>query len=280
MKIAVASGKGGTGKTTVAVSLALSLAAQEPVQLLDCDVEEPNAHLFLKPKFADSRSVDKLLPEIDPNACTLCGECVQVCEFNALALVGERVLRFDALCHGCGRCGLVCPAGAIGECSHQLGRVQSGTATGIQFAQGVLNVGETMATPIVHALTAEVDAARTNILDAPPGTGCPAIATLHASDLALLVTEPTPFGLHDLRAAVQLSRTLDLPIAVIINRADIGDARVATYCEAERIPILLTIPFDRSIAATYAVGTPLVHADPSWRERFLALASQLKEMAR
>jgi len=280
MRIAIASGKGGTGKTTVAVNLALSLSASESIQFLDCDVEEPNAHLFLKPDFDTVVSVDKQLPQIDSEKCIQCGACVEACEFNALAIMGGSVLVYDALCHGCGRCGLVCPTGAISEIPHQLGVVESGTARGFPFARGLLNVGETMATPIIHVLKTKIDASRLAILDAPPGTGCPTIAALHEANVALLVTEPTPFGLHDLKAAVGVARTLDVPTAVVINRHGIGDDQVEQYCEGENIPIVMTIPFDRAIAESYAVGTPLVDADPQWRERFIELATRLKEVAR
>jgi len=280
MRIAVASGKGGTGKTTVAVNLALSLSAEESIQFLDCDVEEPNAHLFFNPDFDAVLSVDKLLPQIDPDKCTRCGACVEACEFNALAIMGDNVIVYDSLCHGCGRCGLVCPTNAISEIPHQLGIVESGTTRGFAFAQGLLNVGETMATPIIHALKRKIDPSKLSILDAPPGTGCPMIAALHEANVALMVTEPTPFGLHDLKAAVEVARTLDVPTAVVINRAGIGNDQVERYCNEENIPIVLTIPFDRAIAESYAIGTPLVDAIPSWRKQFIKLAERLREVAR
>ena len=280
MRIAVASGKGGTGKTTVAVSLALALGNEERVQFLDCDVEEPNAHLFLRPEITTTLSVDKLLPQIDESLCQTCGACAAACEFGAIAVLGKFTLVYPELCHGCGRCRLVCPHGAIDEIPHQLGVVESGVARGFPFAQGILNVGEAMATPIIHSLKEEIDPDRTAILDAPPGTGCPMIAALHGADVAVLVTEPTPFGLHDLRAAVEVARILDVPTAVIINRAGIGDARVEEYCAEEGIPVVLSIPFDRDIATSYAVGEPLVDAMPAWRERFVALGERLREVAR
>jgi len=280
MRVAVASGKGGTGKTTIAVNLALALSTEARVQLLDCDVEEPNAHIFLDPQIESTRSVDKLLPRIDEARCTRCGACVEACEFHALARFGETMLVYDALCHGCGRCGLVCPADAISEVPHQLGVIETGTARGFPFAHGRLNVGEAMATPIIHALKDEILDARWTILDAPPGTGCPTIGTLHDVDAALLVTEPTPFGLHDLRAAVSVARTLELPIGVVINRDGIGDGAVDAFCRSEGLPVLLRIPFDRAIAAAYAHGATVIETMPTWRGRFLELAERLEEVAR
>lgn len=264
----------------MAVNLALSLSGKEPIQFLDCDVEEPNAHIFLNPQFDTCLSVNKLLPQVDSDKCTRCGACVEACEFNALAVLGGNVLLYDSLCHGCGRCGLVCPTGAVSEVAHELGVVEIGSARGFPFAHGLLNIGETMATPIIHALKREIDKSRLAILDAPPGTGCPTIAALHEADVALLVTEPTPFGLHDLKAAVEVARTLDVPTAVVINRQGIGDDQVERYCDEENVPIVMTIPFNREIAETYAVGTPLVDAVPSWQEQFIELAGRLKEVAR
>lgn len=279
MRIAVASGKGGTGKTTIAINLALSLSELEPVQLLDCDVEEPNAHLFLDPSFESEQSVDKLLPSVDSEACIHCGACVRNCEFNALARMGDNVMLYDSLCHGCGRCTLVCPVAAISEQPHQLGILQSGVSRGFSFSHGLLNVGETMATPIIHALKETIDSTKLTIMDAPPGTGCPMIAALHDASVALLVTEPTPFGLHDLKAAVGVARTLGVPVAVVINRYGIGDNQIERYCDQQDIPVLLTVPFDRAIAESYAIGIPLVDAIPSWNKPFLKLAEQLKEVA-
>ena len=278
MRVAIASGKGGTGKTTVAVNLAVSLAEQEPVQFLDCDVEEPNAHLFLNPCFSDQRTVVKLLPKVDGTKCTQCGACAEACEFNAIAILGETVLVYPELCHGCGRCRMVCPMDAIREVPHELGIIESGSARGFPFSHGLLNVGEAMATPIIHTLKEDLDADRTAVLDAPPGTGCPTIAALAGADIALLVTEPTPFGLHDLKAAVGVARVLDVPVAVVINRDGIGDDHVEHYCREEGIPIALSIPFDRRIAFLYSEGTVLVDAHPEWKTRFLALSALMKGM--
>jgi len=278
MRIAIASGKGGTGKTTVAVNLAVALAEREPVELLDCDVEEPNAHLFLDPQFSERRVVEKLLPRIDAATCTGCGACAAACEFHAIAVLGRKVLVYPEICHGCGRCRMVCPVGAIDEVPHELGIVERGVARGFPFSHGLLNLGEAMATPIIHALKEGIDDRRTVIFDAAPGTGCPTIATLSGADAALLVTEPTPFGLHDLRAAVGVARSLDVPPAVLVNRDGIGDDRVERFCREEGIPIVLSIPFDRQIALLYSEGTVLVDAIPEWKERFLALAARLKEM--
>lgn len=277
MRITVASGKGGTGKTTVAINLALSLLDQEPIQFLDCDVEEPNAHIFLKPRIEQVRSVRKLLPAVDEALCNQCGDCAKACEFNAIAVIGKKVLVYEELCHGCGLCRMVCSTGAIREVPHELGVIESGTVRGFPFAHGRLNVGEAMATPIIHELRKEMDQDRLVIVDAPPGTGCPTIAAINGADLALLVTEPTPFGLHDLKAAVGVARALQVPIAVIINRDGIGDDRVERYCEEENLPVPLKIPFDREIAYLYATGIPLVDALPPWKDAFVALCENLKE---
>lgn len=276
MNITVASGKGGTGKTTVAVNLALALNENRPVQFIDADVEAPNAHLFMKPEFETTRDVEKLLPEIDEASCKVCGACAKACEFHALGHLGNHILVYPTLCHGCGRCRLVCPHGAIREVPQRLGVVEIGRARGMPFAQGTLDVGQAMATPIIHALKEEIDPDRVTVIDAPPGTGCPTIAALEAADIALLVTEPTPFGLHDLRAAVGVARVLERPMGVIINREGVGDECVEQFCEEEGIPILMRIAFQREIAAAYAVGTPLIEMDARWKDRFLALFAEIE----
>jgi MinD superfamily P-loop ATPase len=276
MNITVASGKGGTGKTTVAVNLALALNGIRPVQFIDADVEAPNAHLFMNPELDTARDVEKLLPEIDEAACEVCGACAEACEFHALAHLGNHILIYPTLCHGCGRCRLVCPHDAIREVPQRLGVVETGHAGDMPFARGTLDVGQAMATPIIHALKEEIDPDRVTVIDAPPGTGCPTIAALEAADVALLVTEPTPFGLHDLRAAVRVARVLERPMGVIINRDGIGNENVRRFCEDEGIPILMSIAFQREIAAAYAVGTPLIEMDARWIDRFLALFADIE----
>ncbi len=276
MNITVASGKGGTGKTTVAVNLALALNTSRPAQFIDADVEAPNAHLFMNPEFDVTRDVEKLLPEVDEAACKVCGACANACEFHAIARLGSHILVYPTLCHGCGRCSLVCPHGAIREIPQRLGVVETGHARGMPFTRGILDVGQAMATPIIHALQEEIDPDRVTVIDAPPGTGCPTIAAMEAADVAVLVTEPTPFGLHDLQAAVGVARVLNRPVGVIINRDGIGDDRVERFCENEGVPILMRIGFQREIAAAYAVGTPLIEMDPQWKDRFLALFARIE----
>ncbi len=284
MKLALASGKGGTGKTTVAVSLALSLAEQRPC-LVDCDVEEPNAALFLRPEFAEQRAVGLMIPAVEAALCTACGRCAEVCAYHAIAAVGQQVLVFPELCHGCGSCTRQCPAGALHEERHEIGTLEQGRAGDIAFFQGTLNVGEPMAVPVIRQLKqwalADVADGRPVILDAPPGASCPVVETLRGADAALLVTEPTPFGLHDLRLAVQLarevgaSRRTPIPVAVVINRAGMGDDSVDAYCAAEQIPILLRIPLERAIAEGMAQGESLVALRPAYRAVFQELWEQL-----
>jgi len=284
MRIAVASGKGGTGKTTIAVSLLLSLAALEDgtrpskLQLLDCDVEEPNAAIFVKPVIEGQEEVGILLPEVDPALCTHCGRCAEVCAFHAIAVFGEKVLVFPQLCHGCGSCTYNCPTGAIQERMSPTGTISWGSVPdcpGVRFGQGKMNVGEAMANPAIRALKKkmlpEVDGGVT-ILDAPPGNACPVVETLRGADFALLVTEPTPFGLHDLRVAVQVARgELQIPTGVVINRDGIGDDGVLAFCAENDVPVLLSIPLDRRIAEAYADGIPLVDAVSEYRQDFVGL---------
>ena len=285
MIISVASGKGGTGKTTVATSLALSVAqdGEQTTDLLflDCDVEEPNAALFLNPALGQREEVGILIPEVDLEKCTYCGRCAEVCIWHAIAVVGQRVLVFPELCHGCGSCTLSCPEGAIHEVLNVMGNLESGRAGPMDFAQGTMDVGQAMSVPIISQLKkkhiAETED-RVVILDAQPGTSCPVVETMRDADFVLMVTEPTPFGLHDLRLAVQVARDeLGLPVGVVVNRDNIGDAGVDEYCAAESIPILMRIPLDRRIAEAISDGTALVEALPEYRPRFSELYRQIEQ---
>jgi len=280
MKIAVASGKGGTGKTLVAVNLACVLAPERSTALIDCDVEAPNDHLFVKPTLGEPVVVSKRIPVIDETRCVGCGACSEACEFGALALIGDRIMVFDELCHGCGRCGLVCPVDAIREADHPLGVVERGAAGEIAFGHGRLHIGEAMASPIIAELKKNAPERDRVILDAPPGTACSVITTLHGVDAVLLVTEPTPFGLHDLRAAVGVVRTLGLPAGIVINREGTGDRDVERFCEEEGLAVFLRIPFDRRIAETGAEARVLVDVIPEWRPRFVELAERVEELVR
>ena len=285
MIVAVASGKGGTGKTTVAVSLALAVAAagapSPEVTLVDCDVEEPNAHLFLQPEVARRREVGILTPAVDEAKCTHCRRCAEVCAYHALAVLGDRVLVFAELCHGCGSCAWSCPEGAIREELRPTGVVEVGRAGALGFVHGVLNVGEPMAVPIIRQVKKEAAAVASGglvVVDCPPGTSCPVVEALRNADFALLVTEPTPFGLHDLKLAVEVARgELGLPVGVVVNRDGVGDDGVDAFCRAEGIPVLLRLPLDRRIAEACAAGVPLVEALPAYGEQFRDLHRRLRE---
>lgn len=286
MIVAVASGKGGTGKTTVATSLALALVNETPLLFLDCDVEAPNAHLFLKPVYEQRAEAAVPVPHVDARLCQLHGVCSQVCQYHAIALVGGQVRVFPELCHGCGSCTLNCPERAIREVPHVVGTVESGrTAEGIRFARGVLRIGQPMAVPVIRQLRRAhpVRPGETAILDAPPGTSCPVVATILGADYVLLVTEPTPFGLHDLKLAYELTRDLCLPAGVVVNRDGIGDASVDAFCAEVGLPVLLRIPMDRAIAAGVAQGTPLIRLRPDYaprfRQLFAAMAGQVEARA-
>jgi MinD superfamily P-loop ATPase len=276
MIISIASGKGGTGKTTVATNLAVSLGSA--VQLLDCDVEEPNAHLFIHPVFDLTETVTTPVPEVDMDKCTLCGKCGDICQFKAIVVVGETVLPFEELCHSCGGCMAVCPEDAITEKGRQLGIIQKGHRNGIEFIHGKLRVGEAMSPPLIKKVLSYIDPARLTIVDAPPGTSCPVIESMKNSDFVLLVTEPTPFGLYDLKLAVGAVNILDIPCGLVINRSDLGDEKVKEYADQENLPILMEIPFDRQIAEAYSRGDMVVDVMPEWKEKFLELYQKIKAL--
>ena len=278
MIISVASGKGGTGKTLVAISLALSLKDSEKVQLLDCDVEEPNDHVFLKPEIAGSKAVSILVPRVDEINCTYCGKCAEVCAFNAIAVFGNHVLTFPQLCHGCGACSYICPEKTISEESRETGIVEWGESDGLGFVHGKLTVGEAMAPPVIRKVKEYANNDDIVIIDVPPGTSCPVVEAIKESDFCILVTEPTPFGLNALALAVETVRELKIPCGVVLNRAGVGDSKVEEYCEKENIPILLTIPLDTEIARLYSRGIALVDGMPQWKSSFLQLFDKITEI--
>ena len=278
MIISVASGKGGTGKTTVAVNLALSLIDSHSVQFLDCDVEEPNAHFFLNIHALQSKPVFLPVPEIIEEKCTYCGKCAEVCAYNAIAVLKDNVLVFPELCHGCGGCTLLCPEQAIKEKGQKIGVIEYGSENNLQFIHGKLDIGQAMSPPIIREVKKHINAAQTIIIDVPPGTSCPVIEAVKGSDVSLLVTEPTPFGLNDLRLAVETLRILKIPFGVVVNRADIGDRQVQNYCLKENIPVLMTIPMDKNIAVAYSEGKTIIETQPSYKQKFLELFKKIKKL--
>jgi len=286
MIISIASGKGGTGKTTVATNLALSLESEifgPGVQLLDCDVEEPNCHLFLNPEIEKTEAVYTPVPEIDKDKCSFCRKCVDICRFNVIALAGKIVLTFPELCHSCGGCMAVCPENAITEVGREIGEIEKGRVNNMDFVYGRLRVGEAMSPPLIKKVKSYIrpdksNIDKINIIDAPPGTSCPVIAAMNNTDFVLLVTEPTPFGLHDLKLAVEAVKILGIPHGLVINRSDIGDTKVQEYAKQENIPVLLEIPFDRRIAQAYSNGIPIVEQMPEWKDKFLKLYSRIKKI--
>jgi MinD superfamily P-loop ATPase len=275
MKIAVLSGKGGTGKTTVAASLA---SVVEGAVYADCDVEEPNGFLFLKPDLTESSEVDVLVPEVDAQACTFCGACARICQFNAIAVTPKRVLVFPELCHHCGAYLLVCKPGAITEVERRIGAIESDQDH--RFIQGRLDIGEPVGVPIIAKIKQQLHPDRTTILDCSPGASCAVVRSLEGCDYAVLVTEPTPFGLHDLKIAVELVRKMAIPAGIVINKADPENSLIEDFCQNTGIPVLMKIPFSRAIAEHYSHGLLPVSMGPEWVSRFQALYGRIqKEVA-
>lgn len=276
MIISIASGKGGTGKTTVATNLALSI--NEDVQLLDCDVEEPNAHLFIQPVFNKTETIYTPVPEVDKKRCNLCGKCGEICQFKAIVVIGDIVLPFPELCHSCDGCMVVCPEDAITMTGRELGIIRKGYRNGIEFIHGELRVGEAMSPPLIREVRAFARPDKFTIIDAPPGTSCPVIAAMKDTDFVLLVTEPTPFGLYDLKLAVGAVKLLNIPSGLVINRSDIGDDKVQAYAGEVGLPILMEIPFDRRIAEAYSRGEMIIESIPEFREKFLKLFQDIRDL--
>lgn len=261
MKIAIASGKGGTGKTTLSTNLAAALAHDgRRVQYLDCDVEEPNGHIFLKPQWDSTEDVTVGVPQVDLDTCTGCGKCGQLCQYSAIVAVKGAALVFEQLCHSCGGCMAVCPTGAIREVERKIGVAQYGGSNGVAAGQGVLDIGAIQSPAVIRHLKKGMRDRGIVILDAPPGTSCPVIEAIRDCDFVLLVTEPTPFGLNDLKLAVDMVNALKLPLAVVINRSDIGNDETRMFCHNQNIDILCEIPFDRRVAEAYSRGVPACRA--------------------
>ncbi|MBP7461125.1 MAG: ATP-binding protein [Candidatus Delongbacteria bacterium] len=274
MKIAIASGKGGTGKTSIAV--ALTMACTQPVTLLDCDVEEPNAHFFTGFPQTESESITVPIPEPIADRCTGCMTCSSVCQFNAIIVLNRTVVVFPELCHSCGGCTLACPHQALQEIPHVIGTITTAVSGHRQLLQGTLTIGRAMSPPLIHALKKRIDPQRLSILDCPPGTSCPMIAAVKDTDYVILVTEPTPFGLYDLDLAVQTVRQLRIPFGIVINRSNTGDTMIESYTQKESIEILMKIPEERRIAEAYSTGHTILSVLPERTGEFIQMLETIQ----
>jgi len=279
MIISIASGKGGTGKTCVSTSFAYALnKINVPVQLIDCDVEEPNANLFIGAKIEHTENVEVIVPKIDEQKCTHCGKCAEFCKFNALVVYPDKVMRFLEMCHSCAGCKILCPEKAISDEKRTLGIIETGHKENIQFAHGKLNIGEARATPIINKLKQLINPTRTVILDSPPGTSCPFVETLKKSDYCILVTEPTPFGLNDLKLALEVTKEFNIPTGVIINRSDIGNDCAEKYLKDNKTELLMKIPHDMKIARGYSEGKTIIESMPEIGKSFIKLNERIIEI--
>jgi MinD superfamily P-loop ATPase len=275
MIVTVASGKGGTGKTSLAVNMALSV---ENVQLLDCDVEEPNAHVLLRPDLYRTEPVYSSIPLVNEDLCDYCGKCAQTCQYNAIFATSEKILVFPELCHSCGGCALVCPKKAITWEKHKIGTLKFGLVDDLELVYGELEIGKPLAVPIIKAVKSHIKEGKNVIVDSPPGTSCPFVETVRGSDFCILVTEPTPFGLHDLEIAIQVLRNIKVPFGVVVNRAGLGDGKVYDYCKKENISVMMEIPYQRKIAELYSNGIPFSVEMPEWKEKFQTLYNKINRL--
>ncbi|ABA88007.1 NTPase, 4Fe-4S-binding protein [Syntrophotalea carbinolica DSM 2380] len=281
MKIAIASGKGGTGKTTVATNLA-QLAASQGYQVayIDCDVEAPNGHLFLRPDITSDDTVHVTVPDIDPTRCNHCGVCAHFCQFNALLCLPGEVLLFPELCHSCGGCQLICPQQCISEREREIGQCQIGKAGQVDFVSGRLNIGEAKSPPLIHQVKKQAPETDLMLIDAPPGTSCPVVESLRDCDFVVLVTEPTPFGLHDLTLAAEMVQLLGIPCGVVINRSAENDEATLAYCNSRRIPVLACLPDNRKAAEAYSRGELIAQSLPSFNQPFTTLLERLLQQTK
>jgi MinD superfamily P-loop ATPase len=284
MIITVASGKGGTGKTLVSTNLAatLALTLDKKVAYMDCDVEEPNGHIFLKPKLPKVETVSIPVPVCNKELCDYCGKCGEVCQFNAILPAKNMFLVFEEMCHGCGSCILACKKKALTEKKREIGIVESGSSTirnnkQLNFFHGKLKIGEPMAPPVIKALKKHINKNETVILDAPPGTSCPVVETISNSDFVILVTEPTPFGLHDLKLAVDVVRKINVPFGVVLNKSDLGNNKTNEFCEQENIPLLLSIPHDKAIAHAYSKGELLTNKQANFNALYKKILEKVNK---
>lgn len=282
MIVSIASGKGGTGKTTVASSL--TRVWEKPLIAVDLDVEEPNLHLFLRPEIEQCSVTSLEVPAVDESKCTLCGACSKLCQFKAISLMGSVLLTFPEMCHGCGGCIAVCPEKALSSGKRELGEISRGRTNGVQFLMGRSRVGEAMSPPFMRQVKSELggiiaESGADAIIDAPPGVSCPAVCAVMDSDVIVLVTEPTPFGFHDFRLAWQAFSPLGKPMGAVVNRAGIGNSDVYRFCIKKGIPLLAEIPFERSIAEAYARGRVIADVSPELREVFVAMRERIGKLA-
>ena len=276
MKIAIASGKGGTGKTLISTNLAVLCAEREGRSCyVDCDVEEPNGHIFLKPTIENVEPIGRPVPEVDGDLCNSCGLCGKICQYKAIVSLGTEALVFPELCHSCGGCALICPTGAITEKEMIVGELREGVSGAVQFIEGRLKISEAQSPPVIREVKKRVPSDLTTFVDSPPGTSCPVIESVKGADFVLLVTEPTPFGLNDLKLAVEMVRKLNLPMGVVVNRSDLGYDMAKKFCDDERLGILMTLPDRRSIAKAYSRGEMLIDVFPEYGKDFSRLLDRL-----